>query len=196
MYKLYTTKWINAISLVCTIIIFTLICFINVQIRDMRINNLLSLGQRELINVQFNNTQNVKEEPKIVEESWKLKIPIIELEANIAEGTSEEVLNTNIGHFEETSKTIGNIGLAAHNRGYDVNYFANIKKLKEGDVIKYKYNSFEKEYIVTTNTIIKDTDWTKLEKTEENTITLITCVENEPQFRRCIIGKEKTNIKN
>ena len=28
-------------------------------------------------------------------------------------------------------------------------------------------------------------------KTEENRITLITCVENEPEYRRCIQGIEK-----
>ena len=38
--------------------------------------------------------------------------------------------------------------------------------------------------------IIENTDWTYLEDTEENTITLITCVENEPKYRRCIQGEE------
>ena len=37
-----------------------------------------------------------------------------------------EVLNEFVGHFEETSKTIGNIGLAGHNRGYKNNYFEEI----------------------------------------------------------------------
>ena len=30
-----------------------------------------------------------------------------------------------------------------------------------------------------------------LEKTEENTITLITCVENEPEYRRCVQAIEE-----
>ncbi len=193
MYRLYTTKYINAISLVCTIIIFSLICFINIQIRDMRINNLFSIGQKDLIKVQFNNSEktNTEKEKIIKENKWTLKIPVISLEASIEEGTTEEILNGSIGHFEETSKTNGNIGLAAHNRGYAVNYFADIKNLKDGDIIQYQYKNFSKDYTVTSNTIIKDTDWTKLEKTEENTITLITCIENEPEFRRCVIGKEK-----
>ena len=96
-----------------------------------------------------------------------------------------------VGHFEETTKTSGNVGLAAHNRGYPVNYFANIKQLKEGDEINYKYNEFEKNYIVIENKIIKDTDWEPLENTQENKITLITCVENEPEYRRCIQAIEK-----
>ena len=99
-----------------------------------------------------------------------------------------------IGHFEETSKSLGNIGLAAHNRGYKNNYFENLKKLKQGDKIIYRYNDFSKIYIVEKHEIIKDTDWTMLESTEENKITLITCVENEPEYRRCIQGiEEKAN---
>ena len=95
-----------------------------------------------------------------------------------------------VGHFEETSKSVGNVGLAAHNRGYNVNYFANLKKLKEGDKIIYKCYGFERTYVVTKNLIITDEDWSYLEETEKNTITLITCVENEPMYRRCIQGKE------
>ena len=49
MYRLYTTRYINAISLVCTFIIFSLICFLNIQIRDMRINKLFYIGQKDLI---------------------------------------------------------------------------------------------------------------------------------------------------
>lgn len=96
-----------------------------------------------------------------------------------------------VGHFVETSKTEGNICLAAHNRGYKVNYFNGIKKLKEGDEIVYKYKNFEKTYLVIKNKIIKDTEWSDLEKTEKNQITLITCVENEPEYRRCIKAIEK-----
>ena len=95
-----------------------------------------------------------------------------------------------VGHFEETSKTNGNIGLAAHNRGYENNYFSGLKKLKEGDKILYTYENYKKEYAVTKHVIIENTDWTYLEDTEENTITLITCVENEPKYRRCIQGEE------
>lgn len=123
---------------------------------------------------------------------WYLEIPSINLKANISEGTTKEVMDNYIGHFEETQKTIGNIGLAAHNRGYKNNYFKDLKKLKTGDEIKYRYKDFEKTYIVEEHKIIKDTDWSSLENTEEDKITLITCVENEPEYRRCIQGIEKT----
>lgn len=122
---------------------------------------------------------------------WQIEIPSIQLLAEIAEGTTQDILNQYVGHFAITSKTEGNIGLAAHNRGYEVNYFEKLKFLKEGDEIIYRYNTFEKSYIVTDNKIIKDTDWEELEETEDNLITLITCVENQPEFRRCVKAAEK-----
>lgn len=122
---------------------------------------------------------------------WQIEIPKISLNAIIAEGTTKEILNQYVGHFEITSKEKGNVGLAAHNRGYDVNYFKDLKLLKEGDEIIYKHNQFEKTYEVQRNRIIRDTEWEFLEQTEENRLTLITCVENQPEFRRCIQAIEK-----
>lgn len=142
---------------------------------------------------QINENQETKEEtsPKKAQKNdWEIIIPAISLEAPIAEGTSKKVMNEFVGHFEETPKTLGNVALAAHNRGYPVNYFANLKKLKEGDEIFYQQGSFKKTYRVQKHTIIKDTDLTILEDTEDNRLTLITCVENEPTYRRCIQAVE------
>ena len=46
-------------------------------------------------------------------------------------------------------------------------------------------------YEIDTIEIIEDTDWSYLEKSNENKITLITCVENEPKFRRCVQATQK-----
>lgn len=142
--------------------------------------------------------ENIRVENKIdvnyiteKKEEWKIEIPKINLYASIKEGTDENILNEYIGHFEETKRKYGNIGLAAHNRGYKVNYFGRIKELKKGDLIYYKYNDFEKTYEVQQEKIINDTDWSLLENTKENYLTLITCLENVPEKRRCIIAKEK-----
>ena len=122
---------------------------------------------------------------------WQIQIPKISLNAIIAEGTSKEILNQYVGHFEQTSKEQGNVGLAAHNRGYKVNYFKDLKLLKQGDEIIYTHNQFVKTYEVQRNRIIRDIEWEFLEQTEENRLTLITCVENQPEFRRCIQAIEK-----
>ena len=125
------------------------------------------------------------------EKVWEIEIPKIDLKAPIAEGTTEEVMNEFVGHFQNTSIWNGNVGLAAHNRGYPVNYFARIKELMEGDEIIYRTSAGEKVYIVNLITIIQDTDWSYLQETNMNTITLITCVENRPKYRRCIQAIER-----
>ena len=77
-----------------------------------------------------------------------------------------------------------------------MNYFANIKDLTQGDEIFYTVNNIKKKYIVNIKTIISETDWSMLKNTDENKITLITCLENEPEYRRCIQAVEKEEILN
>ena len=134
-----------------------------------------------------------KEEKKIKEtkeEIWQVEIPKIKLVAPIAEGTSQEIMLEFVGHFEDTSKWNGNIGLAAHNRGYPINYFSRLTELKKGDKIIYKLKSEKRIYSIKTIKIIEDTDWSYLQKTKDNRITLITCVANKPTKRLCIQGIE------
>ena len=123
-------------------------------------------------------------------ENWFLEIPKINLKANINFGTTEETMNKFIGHFDTTEVWKGNIGLAAHNRGYPVNYFGRLKELQIGDEIIYTTVYGKRIYRVVISTIIEDTDWSYLQKTEDNILTLITCVENQPQYRRCIQAVE------
>lgn len=192
----YSTTYINILSFVISIIIFLIT---NLLISNNNIFNLKNIMEANFevtnSNIQVNSEENSKE--KTIEEinneakeEWYLEIPCINLRADIKEGTTKEIMEDYIGHFEDTKVEDGNIGLAAHNRGYKNNYFERIKELKEGDKIYYQHNNFKKEYTVEKQLIIKDTDWTKLEDTIDNTITLITCVENQKEYRRCIQGKE------
>ena len=130
------------------------------------------------------------EKLQFTNENWILEIPKINLKAKINYGTTEEVMNEFIGHFDNTELWSGNIGLAAHNRGYPVNYFGRLKELQIGDEIKYTTLYGTKIYKVSLSTIIQDTDWSYLKETKENRLTLITCVENEPKLRRCIQAVE------
>lgn len=207
----YTTRHINIVSLLITIIIFFITQQYKTPAIPMNTQKIEKLFKKDLILVELksnNINQDTKENEKdtqnfvlteeeknrnerIEKAQWKITIPKISLKAEISEGTSKEIMDKFVGHFEETTKTSGNVGLAAHNRGYDVNYFANIKQLVEGDEIIYKYYEFEETYIVTENKIIKDTDWKPLEDTQKDKITLITCVENEPKYRRCIQAIQK-----
>lgn len=206
----YTKRYVNIVSLLISIIIYIGLTNYDILLKRVDFNlplfsimfkrnsvlvelNSNNINQETKENVEKEYSQNLKktEENEIKETNWQIIIPKISLKAEISEGTSKEIMDKYVGHFEETSRKNGNIGLAAHNRGYSVNYFGEIKKLKEGDEIIYKFYDFEKTYIVTENKIIKDIDWSYLEETKDNRITLITCVENEPEYRRCIQGIEK-----
>lgn len=132
--------------------------------------------------------QETKEE--ITQDIWQVEIPAINLVAPISEGTSQEVMLEYVGHFENTSKWNGNIGLAAHNRGFPINYFAKLKDLQMGNEIIYKTKQGTKKYKVNSIKTIEDTDWSYLQKTKENKITLITCVANKPNQRLCIQAVE------
>lgn len=202
----YTALYINIISLFISIVIFCLLNFFISNWETLTENSNFKAGfevigeNQETTNVSFSSDQSEDEskdkvnsektnEENIMSE-WYLEIPSINLKANISEGTSKAVMDDYIGHFEDTPKLNGNIGLAAHNRGYKNNYFSDIKILNEGEIIYYYYKGKSKKYEVKDNFIISDTDWTSLENTEENMITLITCVENEPNYRRCVQAKE------
>lgn len=194
MFK-FSTTYINVVSLFISIIIFSFIQLFFSNYKNFSQKSYLKAGfnvenqiQNKVSN-SLNNQTNSQESQKETEE-WYIEIPIINLKANIKEGTEKETLDDYVGHFEETQKENGNIGLAAHNRGYKNNYFENIKKLKEDDSIFYNYKGKIKEYKVEKISIIKDTDWNCLENTEKNIITLITCVENQPEYRRCIQGRQ------
>lgn len=207
----FTKRYVNTVSFIISIIIF---CFLNnnfLSILKINSKNFFIFDQLVPIiqesqniikkcddkeNKNIVNEEPAKDESLLIQEdtkdelkqtvNWQVEIPKIDLKAVIQEGTTKEIMDEFVGHFEETSKDIGNIALAAHNRGYKVNYFQGLKKLKAGDEIFYTYNSIKRKYVVETHKIIKDTDWSLLENTEDNRITLITCVENEPEYRRCI----------
>ena len=164
----------------------------NIRVEDVETGN-----EKNSENAEEDDTiQEMKEEPNDNETSylsqtysnseWRIEIPKLGLIAPIKTGTTQEVLATAVGHFEGSSKWNGNVALAGHNRGYNCNFFQNIKKLEEGDKIIYYTKNGKREYEVVLNKIIKQTDWSYVQETEDNRITLITCVENMYEYRRCV----------
>lgn len=172
---IYTKRNLNLLCIIISICIYLVLDFCIPKSNNIRISaKLVETESREQI--VYDNFQS----------EWNLEIPKINLYAQISEGTDEENLNQYIGHFEETALIDGNIGLAAHNRGYNVNYFSKIKELESGDKIFYTYNGKRVEFEVKSCGIIAETDWSKLEETKDTRLTLITCVENKPQLRRFV----------
>lgn len=195
----YTKRNVRMITLTITVIIYVIISVICFKLNENEVYT--NSTQEEIISIQ-NTEENIKNnmEENIEETTapnedklhiWEIQIPAINLEANIEEGTDQNVIARNVGHFTKTSTLNGNIGLAAHNRGFGVeSYFKNIKSLNLGDEIIYKRDQEVKKYRVAKNVIIDETDWTYLQNTNDNRITLITCVEGKPEYRRCIQAVE------
>lgn len=187
---IYTNRGVNLISLIITTIIFLILNFCFYFIQKNPIENISNIISDTIDKKEDNNDEIILEKQTIDLGNWYIEIPAINLKAPIAEGTDSETLNDKIGHFINTDITTGNIGLAGHNRGYKYNYFENLKKLKINDEIIYKYQDYKKIYVIDKIEIIKNTDWSYLNKTEENKITLITCIEDEPLYRRCVQATE------
>lgn len=119
-----------------------------------------------------------------------LRIPEIDLKVTAYDGDTFTAMKKGIGHISSTSCWNGNIGLVGHNRGTS-DYFGKLKKLDVGDEMTYTTNLGKRTYVVTSITKIKDTDWSKLQYTSDNRLTLITCVENVSDQRLCVQAVEK-----
>lgn len=121
------------------------------------------------------------------DEIGTLTIPDILLDnAPIRESVELSTLAKTIGHFPSTSIYEGNVGLASHNSGNEGDFFKNLKKIKIGSEIYYQTNYGTKRYVVTVKEIIDEENWDYLKATEDNRITLITCVAGQKEKRLCV----------
>ena len=188
----FSHKNIIFISFIISILIFILLDQIFFKTQNKFFENSLEKIIPDNIEIELktpNSTVAISEQYQNnidTQKIWQIEIPKINLVAPIAEGTSANIMNEYVGHFAETPKNKGNIGLAAHNRGYKINYFRDLKLLQKGDLIIYTYNGEISKYSVNELGIIKDTDWSKLESSSQDKLTLITCLEDEPEYRRYI----------
>ncbi len=121
-----------------------------------------------------------------------LKIPAIDLNVKIVQGTDSAALKKGVGHFEETSIWNGNVGLAAHNRGTN-SYFGKIHTLEAGDEITLTTREGTRTYEVTSVAKVTETDRSSLENTSNNCLTLYTCVRDERDLRWCVRAVELTD---
>lgn len=119
-----------------------------------------------------------------------IRIPALELEVRVYEGETEENMKKGIAHFSFTSAWDGNVGAAGHNRGSSA-YLSGIWKLDEGDEIIYTTKYGKRVYAVCAIEKISDTDYSLLQWSERNRITLITCVENASGQRWAVQAVEE-----
>ena len=95
-----------------------------------------------------------------------------------------------IAHYSSTSGWDGNIGLCGHNRGTKY-AIGSIKNLRTGDTITYTTVYGTRAYEVSYVGTIANTDWSRLQATSDNRITITTCLADQPSKRVVVQAIEK-----
>jgi len=102
-----------------------------------------------------------------------LRIPTLDLQVPLLEGTSDLVLNRGVGRIVETARPgeLGNIGIAGHRDGF----FRGLKEVSEGDRIELETLTATDIYRIDGITIVTPQDVHVLEHQSVPTLTLVTC---------------------
>ena len=115
-----------------------------------------------------------------------LQIPRIDLTVNVYDTPDEiEAMRTGVAHLRETSAWVGNVGLAGHDSGQG-DFFRRLYQLQNGDEIRFTTGLGEKTYQVVTNVVVHESNWDMLGRTQDNRITLVTCVQHDGSQRRIV----------
>lgn len=102
-----------------------------------------------------------------------LKIPSIELEVPIMEGTDDLTLNRAVGHIADTAMPgeAGNIGIAGHRDGF----FRGLKDIHAGDIIDLYSDTGNQRFEVDETLIVGPENVSVLGPQQKTTLTLVTC---------------------
>ena len=118
-----------------------------------------------------------------------LKIPSLNINMKVWEGETRASMAKGLGHYSSTSGWDGNIGICGHNRGAKYN-IGSIRNLEIGDTITYSTVYGTRTYAVILVKMISDSDWSYLQATADNRITITTCLADRPSKRVCVQAVE------
>jgi sortase A len=102
-----------------------------------------------------------------------LRIPKIDLEVPILEGTDDLSLNRAVGHITGTPKPgeNGNVGIAGHRDGF----FRGLKDVSTGDTIDIVTPDSVDRYVIDEITVVDPTNVSVLAPRPQPSVTLVTC---------------------
>lgn len=178
---MYKKIFVLFVALILLISIGGLVAYNQKMLKQNAINDVTEQEDKQEETTEINTDEEIL---------GTLIINKINMQGEIKEGSSQEVLQNYIGHIEETAVYDGNVGLAAHNRGSSPSYFARINELEIGDEIIYQNKYGERKYKVSQKKDILETDWSMLGESKENKLTLITCIKNRVNQRLCVQAVE------
>lgn len=121
-----------------------------------------------------------------------LNIPDINLSVSIYETVTDEMeaMSRGLAHFNSTSSWDGNVGLCGHNWTESGNgaYFKDLHKVSKGDTVNYTTELGTRTYKVINIVTVDENDWSYLNRTDDNRITLVTCTFNDASKRLVVQG--------
>ena len=118
-----------------------------------------------------------------------VQIPSLNIKVKVWEGETTESMAKGLGHYSSSSGWDGNVCVCGHNRGAKCAVGV-IKDLEIGDTISYTTVYGTRTYTVTFVGVISYTDWSYLQPTADNRITITTCLANQPESRVCVQAVE------
>lgn len=118
-----------------------------------------------------------------------VQIPSLGIEVKAWEGETTASMAKGLGHYSSSSGWDGNVCFCGHNRGAKC-AIGPIKDLEVGDTIIYTSIYGTRTYSVCSVNVISSTDWSSLQPTPDNRITLTTCLANQPDYRICVQAVE------
>lgn len=118
-----------------------------------------------------------------------LKISSLNINMKVWEGETNSSMAKGLGHYSSTSGWDGNVGVCGHNRGAKYT-IGSIKTMKAGDTITYTTIYGTRTYEVVLVKTISSSDWSYLQATTDNRITITTCLANQPSKRVCVQAVE------
>ena len=114
-----------------------------------------------------------------------LKIPSLNINVKVWEGETSGSMAKGLGHYSSTSGWDGNIGICGHNQGAKYS-IGSIKNLEIGDTITYSTAYGTRSYEVVLVKTISASDWSYLQATADDRITITTCLADQPSKRVCV----------
>jgi sortase A len=102
-----------------------------------------------------------------------LRIPKVDIEAPVLEGTDDLTLNRGVGRIDGTARVgeNGNIGIAGHRDGF----FRGLKDVSTGDKIELITREGTQTYIIDRIVIVERADVSVLAPRDRSSVTLVTC---------------------
>lgn len=145
------------------------------KVQDIKSNNISS--------------KDVYKDIKSGDKLGKISIPSLSIEGVIVEGTENEEIAHNVGHFKDTALPgeNGNFSVAGHNSTVYTNVFNNIDKIENGDEILVDALNGSFVYEVVDKFVVEPEETSVLNGySDKKEITIVTCTSK---------GKERLIVK-